>query len=97
MVLTRAKLDEKPEETKKSEIIFELCNQAVTRILGFTPKVNKLLPGSILKKSGVKMLNKPIFLELSTDEKDDLDRGCLSPATINKHVRFKDRETERST
>ena len=74
-----------------------MCNQAVTKILGFTPKVDKLLPGSILKQSGVKMLKKPIFLELSTDEKDDLDRVCLSPGSINKHVRFKDRETESGT
>ena len=70
IILTRAAIDDRanpPAPIDEKEIHFELCNQAVTKILGFTPRMNGTCPDSILKNSGAKMLNKPMFLELSVD------------------------------
>ena len=52
--------------------------------------MDKSCPGSILKHSGPKMLTLPIFLELGTDEKKDLDKNAVTPFGSTKTVRFKD-------
>ena len=73
IVLTRADDAEKtvqPHETGQSHFKFELCNQAVAKILGFMPTMQMQYPGSILKHTGMKMLSKPMFLELGEDENE---------------------------
>ena len=52
--------------------------------------MDKSCPGSILKHSGPKMLTLPIFLELGTDEKKDLDKNVVTPFASPKQVRFAD-------
>ena len=93
IILTRAGIDDRtgpPAQKEEKEIHFELCNQAVSKILGFTPRMNRLCPGSILKNSGSKMLNQPIFLELEVDEKDDIvhSDNLVITQVNTRHVRF---------
>ena len=56
----------------------------MAKILGFIPTLQKQYPGSILKHTGVKMLSKPMFLELGADENDDLTRTVTVPDVTAK-------------
>ena len=94
IVLTRADDTDKtqqPDGTGSTPFKFELCNQAVAKILGFMPTMEAQFPGSILKHTGMKMLSKPMFLELGTDENE---RTVTVPDIAAKQVRFKDSETD---
>ena len=43
--------------------VFELCNKAVSKMLGFTPQVKQPQPNSILKTSSIKLFHTPLFQE----------------------------------
>ena len=56
---------------QKGELVFDLCNQAVTKIFGFTPQLSKGKERGILKNSGYELSSTPMFMEL----KGNFDTG----------------------
>lgn len=75
----------------EDDIVFELCNQAVTKIIGFKPSLNKLNPGSILSNSGAKLLNTPLFTECKVaDGEESKVKFEVQLSASKKAVSFKD-------
>ena len=63
----------------------------MTKILGFTPVMNQPTIGSILKNSGAKLLNTPLFLECKLDGADNpikYDKLELLSGLKKKQVKF---------
>jgi len=80
----------------KGELVFDLCNQAVTKIFGFTPQfLERRNTKGILRNSGFELSKTPMFMELKGSfdtgfEMSDFNKVKLLRKKSMKKVNFLD-------